>query len=222
MKWVQHGVNPRPHGPRRLSGTSPSSKSRLWRARAPGSDGKEPSSCVPAQEAARLKNTMLRIAFLLATKRRLEPSHCRPERSDLAELLKSSKRGVRRDERCSRRLHWHFQRALLLNEAGYACHYCGCTAWGVLAEDSGESSKRTLRFEVDHKTTRRRLPDRHQFDAHNLVMACRSCNTVKAEMTIERFLVELKSVAQAVLAYARSGDQKGSRVRSKRTVRLNR
>ncbi|MGH9896825.1 MAG: HNH endonuclease, partial [bacterium] len=135
---------------------------------------------------------------VLASKRGLAPSRCRPDRSDLDELLKYAGRGLEREERCSARLHWHFQRALLLNEAGYTCAYCRRSAWGVLDEDTGDQPRRTLRFEVDHETTRRRLRDRNRFDAKNLVIACRSCNTVKAEMRMERFLIELKSLARAV------------------------
>jgi hypothetical protein len=142
---------------------------------------------------------MLRVANHLATYRASQLSELRPERSDLHELLRYSGPGVRKGERCSKRLHWHFQRALLLNEAGYACAYCRRTAWGVLSEDTGDQPRRTLRFEVDHETTRRRLKDRDVFEARNLVIACRSCNTIKAEMTKERFLIELKSLARAVV-----------------------
>jgi len=141
---------------------------------------------------------MLRVANVLASKRGLEPSRCRPARSDLDQLLKCAGHGIDKEQRCSVRLHWHFQRALLLSEAGYTCAYCRRSAWSVLAEGAAGQPRRTLRFEIDHQTTRRRLKDRNRFDAQNLVIACRSCNTVKAEMTMERFLIELKSLARAV------------------------
>jgi hypothetical protein len=34
--------------------------------------------------------------------------------------------------------------------------------------------------------------------ANNLVVACRSCNTIKGEMTEERFSAELRSLTDAV------------------------
>jgi 5-methylcytosine-specific restriction endonuclease McrA len=92
----------------------------------------------------------------------------------------------------------HLQRAFLLNKGSYTCFYCRRTAWGVYAEESGEATRRTLRFEVDHRRTRRRLPDASRFDAENLVAACRSCNVIKGEMLEQRFLRELKSLSRAV------------------------
>jgi hypothetical protein len=76
--------------------------------------------------------------------------------------------------------------------------YCGRTAWGVYAEASTGGKRRTLRFEVDHRTTRRRLADPKQFDAANLVAACRSCNVIKGEMSEVAFRQELASLAAAV------------------------
>ena len=49
--------------------------------------------------------------------------------------------------------------------------------------------------------TRRRLTDPERFDPRNLVAACRSYNTIKAEMSEERFLRELGSL---VLGYVSS------------------
>src|SRR4051812_13137621 len=144
-----------------------------WRARAPGRDGVEPRECLPEAEAARLRASMLRVANVLASKRGLEPSRCRPARSDLDQLLKCAGHGIDKEQRCSIRLHWHFQRALLLSEAGYTCAYCRRSAWSVLAEGAAGQPRRTLRFEIDHQTTRRRLKDRNRFDAQNLVIACR-------------------------------------------------
>jgi 5-methylcytosine-specific restriction endonuclease McrA len=67
--------------------------------------------------------------------------------------------------------------------------------YGEVAE--GEP-RRTLRFEVDHRTTRRRLAHPEVFDPKNLVVACRSCNTIKAELPERRFTSELESLAAAV------------------------
>jgi hypothetical protein len=43
------------------------------------------------------------------------------------------------------------------------------------------------------------LDDPERFDAENLVVACRSCNTIKAEMSEEHFLRELESLALGFL-----------------------
>ena len=171
-----------------------------WRARAPHQDGREPKACSTPSEASRLRDEMLRVVQTHAVRRAKEPAECCATREDLRDLLAYVGRHITRDERCSREVHRHLQRAFLLNEQGYACVYCGRTAWGTFAEDTGRESRRTLRFEVDHKTTRRRLPDRDLFDPQNLVIACRSCNTIKAELTPERFEIELRSLARAVVA----------------------
>jgi hypothetical protein len=92
----------------------------------------------------------------------------------------------------------HLQRAYLFNAAGYTCLYCRGSAWDVYAEENGTERPRTLRFEIDHRTTRRRLPDRKGFDPRNLVVACRSCSTIKAEMLKSRFMRELESLTSAV------------------------
>jgi 5-methylcytosine-specific restriction endonuclease McrA len=73
--------------------------------------------------------------------------------------------------------------------------YCGRTAWGVYSEKAGAEPPRTLRFEIDHRTPRRKMAGVD--DSNNLVVACRSCNTIKGEMTEERFLAELRSLAAA-------------------------
>jgi len=117
---------------------------------------------------------------------------------DVRLLFDRQGRHVSKDIRCSKAVAVHVLRAFLLNRAGYACLYCSRTAWGVYEEDAGSEPPRTLRFEVDHRTTRRRLQDPHCFDLENLVIACRSCNTIKAEMTETRFRRELRSLASAV------------------------
>jgi len=107
-------------------------------------------------------------------------------------------RTMPRAERCPMKLQVHFQRAFVLNAGGYACAYCGRTAWEVYEEHYDDESPRTLRFEVDHHITRGRLPDPSRFDPKNLVVACRSCNVIKGEMTVRRFRIELESLAAAV------------------------
>lgn len=96
-----------------------------------------------------------------------------PKLRDLDHLWNFQGRQVR-SERCPSALQVHFQRAFLLNTGAYTCAYCGRTAWDVYAEETGRTDRRTLRFEVDHRITRRRLRDPKKFDPENLVVACRS------------------------------------------------
>jgi len=122
----------------------------------------------------------------------------KPSSGHLVELWARRARSIPRSERCPSRLQVHFQRAFLLNAGGYTCAYCGRTAWGVYEEKCHGELPRTLRFEVDHRTTRGRLEDPSRFDPKNLVAACRSCNVVKGEMSPKRFLAELESLGNAV------------------------
>jgi len=121
------------------------------------------------------------------------PIECLASHQHLEEFL-----DFPRSNRCPKRLYSHFQRAFLLNQFAYTCTYCRRTAWGVFAEiNTGEPSP-TLRFEIDHRITRRRLEQANHDDFDNLVVACRSCNTIKGEMEEGRFLLELNSLALAV------------------------
>jgi hypothetical protein len=168
-----------------------------WRASARHNHA-EPSPCVSADASASLGGKMRRVLERMAGRRALAAIECKATAGDLEELTGFLGRHVPRTERCPSKLHWHFQRAFLFNAAGYACTYCRRTAWSVYAEETGEEPRRTLRFEIDHRITRRRLTDPARFDLANLVVACRSCNTIKAEMTEHRFVRELESLASAV------------------------
>jgi 5-methylcytosine-specific restriction endonuclease McrA len=129
---------------------------------------------------------------------RFPTKDCVAARDDLRRLLRLQGRQIPRPERCSEELRWHLQRAFLLNESGYTCVYCGRTAWGVYAEQAEAEPPRTLRFEMDHRTPKRKMSDPDDLTSGNLVVACRSCNTIKGEMDEGRFLLELKSLAAAV------------------------
>jgi len=135
---------------------------------------------------------------VLARLARGKRATAKPSFNDLKELWRRRGRHIPRSERCPSKLQAHFQRAFLLDATCYTCPYCRRTAWGVYAEDCGSEPRRTLRFEVDHRITRRRLKDPDQFDPKNLVAACRSCNVIKAEMPEGRFLFELASLSRAV------------------------
>ena len=165
-----------------------------WRASVKRGGG-EKATCLSAREAEELRDQMLRA---LARARRTELSEARPGIEDLEELWRRRGRSTPRSERCPSRLQTHFQRAFLLNASGYTCPFCRRTAWGVYAEECEGATRRTLRFEVDHRITRRRLSDPDRFDAKNLVAACRSCNVIKAEMLEDKFLFELASLSRAV------------------------
>lgn len=168
-----------------------------WRASV-NRDGSEKRSCWAAAEASSLERR------LLATLDRVLPPSSTPttdrraKSADLALLNGRQGRQHPRDVRCSKVHGAHLLRAFKLNEAGYSCLYCSRTAWGVYSEHPGAEPRRTLRFELDHRVTRGRLSDPTRFDPSNLVMACRSCNTIKAEMTERRFRRELASLAAAV------------------------
>lgn len=166
---------------------------RTWRASVKR-DGGERAPRLSPSEAGSLRNAMLNTLERGARGK----SRAKAKLKDLDDLRRRLGRHIPRSERCPSKLQVHFQRAFLLNASGYTCSYCHRTAWGVYAEDCGEEPRRTLRFEVDHRMTRRSLTDPKDFDARNLVAACRSCNVVKAEMPERRFLFELGSLSRAV------------------------
>ncbi len=156
--------------------------------------GEEKAACLSATDANALRDKML-LALGRASDGRLLAA--RPSSKHLSEFWSRRERSTPRSERCPSSLQVHFQRAFLLNAGGYSCAYCHRTAWGVFEEQCQGESPRTLRFEVDHYTTRGRLADRDGFDPKNLVAACRSCNVIKGEMPASRFLSELASLANS-------------------------
>ncbi len=167
-----------------------------WRASVK-SDGGEKRSCWSNAEAIKIAKQMTATLDRLLAGAGSDADR-RVLDADVRLLFDRQGRHVSKDVRCSKVIGVHLLRAFLLNRAGYACLYCRGTAWGVHQEDAGSEPPRTLRFEVDHRTTRRRLPHPHRFDLENLVIACRSCNTIKAEMAESRFRRELLSLASAV------------------------
>jgi 5-methylcytosine-specific restriction endonuclease McrA len=143
--------------------------------------------------ARRLANGLLKKIGPLVEQGQL-PKHAHPvEQAALDVLTKSAARGAQTADRCPRWL-WLIRRAVILNRDRYTCRYCRRTAWEVYTE-----TKRTLRFELDHRKARSRLTDRAAFDVKNTVTACRSCNVIKGQMEIEPFLAELESLAKGVL-----------------------
>ena len=170
-----------------------------WRATV-GGDGSEKRTCLPADDATTLGAQMLRTLDRVLPGRSRSVRNRKAQVGDLTSLFKQQGPHVPRDRRCSKKIGLHLQRAFLFNAARYSCVYCGRTAWSVYAEKTGREPRRTLRFEIDHRMTRRRLTDPHRFDPANLVVACRSCNTIKAEMLESRFRRELESLAKAVSA----------------------
>jgi len=167
-----------------------------WRVNAFTRHGADTRPCVPADEAALLRTKMLRAINGVARRLSVPASECTARIDDLRSLVQLQGRHVPKPDRCSKEIHWHLLRAFLLNKFGYSCRYCGRSAWGVYGELAGTEAPRTLRFEMDHLTPRRKLAD--PSDPDSLVIACRSCNTIKGEMTKERFWLELRSLASAV------------------------
>jgi 5-methylcytosine-specific restriction endonuclease McrA len=166
-----------------------------WRASV-RRDGSEHTACLSSAQAESLQSRMLSILARLGGTDRLRR---KPDARDLETLWLRCGREIPRSERCPAKLHVHLQRAFLLNKGSYTCFYCRRTDWGVYGEESGEATPRTLRFEVEHRRTRRRLPDPSRFNVENLVAACRSCNAIKGEMLVERFWCELESLSRAVI-----------------------
>lgn len=156
--------------------------------------GEEKAACLSEREAGLLRSQMRAVLARLAGQRLT----ARPSSDDLEALSCRRGRSTSQSERCPSRLQVHFQRAFLLDAAGYQCPYCHRSAWGVYAEECDAEPPRTLRFEVDHRITRQRLKERDRFDPKNLVAACRSCNVIKAEMPMNRFLCELESLGRAI------------------------
>lgn len=166
-----------------------------WRVTVKG-DGSEKPGCRSPEDAQQISALMLRTVDRSFPHHQTRPVTLRA----LARVARRQGRDVPRDRRCPTAVGSHLQRALLLNFAGYTCAYCGRTAWGVYAERVRKEPPRTLRFELDHRITRRRLANPEAFDAKNLVVACRSCNTIKGEMEVGRFFCELESLAAAVMS----------------------
>jgi 5-methylcytosine-specific restriction endonuclease McrA len=162
--------------------------------------GQEKAACLSPTEAVLLRDQMLTALGRVSSGRLLV---AKPSSRDLKELWRRRGRNTPRSERCPSKLQVHFQRAFLLNTGGYTCAYCHRTAWGVFAEKCEAELPRTLRFEVDHHTTRGRLADPEVFDPKNLVAACRSCNVIKGEMSVQRFLAELDSLGSALQHWRR-------------------
>ena len=175
-----------------------------WRVNAFTRNGDKTRPCVPAAEAKLLRTNMLRALEGIARRRSVSTKECIATRDDLRGLLQLQGRHISKSERCPQEVHRQLQRALLLNESGYACVYCHRTAWGVYAEHAAKEPPRTLRFEIDHRTPKRKKTDEDDLKSGNLVVACRSCNTIKGEMDESRFVHELQSLAGAVHRMAQS------------------
>src|SRR5688500_11677917 len=92
--------------------------------------GEEKVACLSAREAGLLRSQMRAVLARLAGRRLTVPPSC----DDLEKLWCRRGRSTPRAERCPSKLQVHFQRAFLLNAAGYQCQYCHRSAWGVYAE----------------------------------------------------------------------------------------
>jgi 5-methylcytosine-specific restriction endonuclease McrA len=88
-------------------------------------------------------------------------------------------------------------RAFVLNRDGYTCRYCHRSAWEAHAELGA-----VPRFENDHTRAKARLGGRrNDFSVKNIVLACRSCNMIKGQMTLHQFKRELASLARSITAH---------------------
>lgn len=116
-------------------------------------DGSEKRACLSEVEATVLGKQMAEAVDRLLPKSRSGVDR-RAKKADLRRLLERQGRHVAREQRCAKRVGSHLLRAFLLNRAGYSCLYCERTAWNVYYEEAGSEPPRTLRFEIDHRTTR--------------------------------------------------------------------
>ena len=173
-----------------------------WRSKALENDGKtESSGSDTAEKAAKLKKALFRAIDFVAACRGVLASNCDIQVEDI-ESVKEELVGdnVSREQRLSIVNLYHLRNAYLFNRDSYTCQYCRRTVWGVYAEDTGSESRRVIRLEGDHRVSKQRTEDPDDdFDLDNLVAACRSCNTTKGAFSEERFRLELKSLATAVL-----------------------
>ena len=168
-----------------------------WKAMTVRRSGSTIRDCTPPDEAARLAKRL---------QRKIDPSiggsdprvPAYPVEPAIEEPLRLCDPGLR-DMGDGPVWLRHFWRALLLNRDGYTCHYCRRSAWGVYEESVG---KRTLRLELDHRIAKAQSPEQSDFAPSNITVACRSCNVLKGQMTIERFWAELHSLTQAVVRNA--------------------
>ena len=166
-----------------------------WRVNAFTKRGDETRPCVPRNEAMRLSARLMEVVDRLLVRK---PGGRPASFADLRRLSRHCGRDISREKRCSQEMFDRLSRAFLLNESRYTCIYCQRTAWGVYGEAYPDERPRTLRFELDHRTPRRKMAKIDEISPGDLVIACRSCNTLKGEMTEARFLSELRSLAAAV------------------------
>lgn len=161
-----------------------------WRARTRRKNGDKVPERLTKAEAKELRKALQRTVGILQER----DAACVPHllTPAIAKILTSLREGPSWKERCRKKDVHQLWRALILNRHGYTCHHCSRTASAVFAE----TGTRTLRFELDHRKSR--SADDHAFDIGNLVASCLSCNRVKAQLTEERFIEELRSLAEAV------------------------
>jgi len=174
-----------------------------WRAKAVENDGKtESSGSDKPEKTAKLKKELSRAIDFVAACRGVLASNCDIQVEDI-KSVKKELTGVnvsREQKKLSKDNLTHLRNAYLYNRDSYTCQYCRRTAWGVYAEDTGSESRRVLRLEADHRVSRQLTKEPEEnFDLDNLVAACRSCNAIKLSFREERFRLELKSLATAVL-----------------------
>jgi 5-methylcytosine-specific restriction endonuclease McrA len=168
---------------------------KAWRGRTHQADGALNPNRLTAVKAASLRHLLShRVEWLLAQGMLPKlPGHLRKQTVGL--LI--SRFAPHREFSKSPGWLQDLWRAILLNRDCYTCCYCRRTAW-----DTHRELGATLRFELDHKRAKARLPQRDDFDLRNICAACRSCNVIKGQMQAGGFLRELQSLARATLRSA--------------------
>jgi 5-methylcytosine-specific restriction endonuclease McrA len=121
------------------------------------------------------------------------PGNTTPARVSAIQLvLQRAGHDGRRFDKCPKAI-WHLWRALVFDRDNYTCTYCGRHSEQLL-----EKEGRVLRLELDHVSPRAAGSQCDDFDALNIVTACRSCNVMKGQMDERLFRLELDSLARSV------------------------
>ncbi len=162
-----------------------------WRGKALNADGSDAAERYSPKQSARVQAGLLGTVEPLIASDVLSST---VKATDIRLVAAHIGYSGRRFNDCPKRL-WHLWRAIIFNRDCYTCRYCGRSTWDVEAEQG-----RGLRFELDHAKPRAKLgEDCDDFDARNIVTACRSCNVIKGQMDATRFKRELRSLARAVI-----------------------
>ena len=184
---------------------------KAWRGRTHAADGTLNPNRLSAAEGRRVRQRLLDKIGALRNDGILPASPDRLKTKTVQRLI--SRFAAHREFPKARLWLQDLWRAVLLNRYSYTCCFCRRTAWGTHRELGA-----TLRFELDHRFARARLRRRDDFDLRSICVACRSCNVVKGQMEVGRFVRERRSIAQAVAGHRPMNCRRRRRLQSNSVV----